>query len=304
MADLSIIIPTKDRGEIFFNTLKNIIISSSHVDVEIIVVNNSASPIQLSNKPSYVSICDNPFDKNSVFSSRNYGASLAHSAILLFVDDDIIVSKESIDYAISFHKEMKYSCFNVNWQYPPELLAEIKKKIFGRFLIKTGFTAMKSLYGAGWKEDEPFMAMSIASFFFCITKDDFTLIGGYNEKHLHEGTDIDITERLLENKITMWINPLVMVYHNEADRVDLLNWLERKKRFGAISRNAVNMGDNSHVLHYSPLKSFVFKRVYFLQPLLLKALNMLNLLKMDILGFALINALLGANIYKGYNSPE
>jgi GT2 family glycosyltransferase len=303
MGDLSIIIPTKDRGDIFFNTLKNVISASSHINAEIIVVNNSATSIQIPGKPANVSAYDNPGDKNSVFSSRNYGATIARNPILLYIDDDIIITKESIDYAIKFHKEHEHSCFNVNWKYPPELYAEMQKKIFGRFLIKTGFTAMKSIYGGeGWNDNAPFVSKQLASFFFCILKEDFIKIGGYNEKHLHEGTDVDISDRLAANGITIWINPLIMVYHNEADRVDLMNWMQRKKRFGEICRNAVNMGDKSHALRYSPLKSFAFMLIYLMQPVLLMGLNMLNYLKADSLGFFIINALLGANICKGYNS--
>jgi glycosyltransferase involved in cell wall biosynthesis len=304
MASLSIIIPTKDRGEIFLKTLQSIISASSSSDTEIIVVNNSLTPIQLANKPNNVSVYDNPYDKNSVFSSRNYGASLARNQVLLFIDDDIIVSKESIVYALRFHDENSNACFNVNWQYPPELLAEMEKNIFGKFLMKTGFTTMRSLYGEGWKDNAPFIARSLASFFFCIKKDDFMKIGGYNEKHLHEGTDIDITDKLIENKITIWINPLIMVYHNEADRIDLMNWLQRKKRFGVISRNAVNMGDSSHALHYTGIKVLAFRMIYMFQPLLLQLLAILNKLKANELGFKVIDALLGANICVGYNSTK
>jgi GT2 family glycosyltransferase len=163
---------------------------------------------------------------------------------------------------------------------------------------------MRSLYGEGWKDDAPFIARSLASFFFCIKKDDFVKIGGYNEKHLHEGTDVDISNKLIGNNITIWINPLIMVYHNEADRIDLVNWLQRKKRFGAISRNAVNMGDNTHTLHYSVLKALVFRITYFFQPLLLQLLVILNKFNANELGFKVIDALLGANICVGYNSPE
>ena len=93
MYELTIIIPTKDRGNIFFRTLDSILKSSSHLKVEILVINNSLIPVNIQNKPANVFVFDNPFDKNSVFSSRNYGASIAKSPILLFIDDDILVTR-------------------------------------------------------------------------------------------------------------------------------------------------------------------------------------------------------------------
>src|ERR1700761_4072159 len=138
MPELTIIVPTKDRGSIFLKTLAQIIRSSSRHDVEILVVNNSEIPVSIENKPDNVFVHDNPNDKNSVFSSRNYGASIARSSILLFIDDDILVTPESIDYAINFHTQHNNSCLNVNWEYPPALIERIRITVFGNYLIKNG----------------------------------------------------------------------------------------------------------------------------------------------------------------------
>jgi len=303
MYDLTIIIPTKDRGSIFFRSLDQIIKSSNHINAEILVINNSLTPVTIQNKPANVFVFDNPFNKNSVFSSRNYGASIAKSTILLFIDDDILVTKESIDYAIAFYKVNSNACFNVNWQYPPDLIDKIKNTVFGRYLIKHGFSAMKSMYnGPEWRDDEPFVSKHIASFFFCIRKEVFTKIGGYNEKHLHEGTDIDISNNLNKNDIVIWINPLIMVYHNEEDRVDIMNWLERKKRVGAIHGNSVSMGDTEHILTYSRIKRIAFNVIYQLQPVLLSVIRLYDAVGIKSTGSSLINAMLGANMCHGYYS--
>jgi GT2 family glycosyltransferase len=303
MEGLSIIIPTKDRGMIFYKTLESVVAASAHINPEIIVVNNSINKVLLPHKPENAKVYDNPFDKNSVFSSRNYGASIAKSPILLFIDDDILVTKESIDYAIAFYKVNSNACFNVNWQYPPDLINKIKNTVFGRYLIKHGFSTMKSMYnGLEWRDDEPFISKHIASFFFCIKKDVFAKIGGYNEKHLHEGTDIDISNSLNKNNVVIWINPLIMVYHNEEDRVHIMNWLERKKRVGAIHRNSVNMGDTDHILNYTATKRIAFNIIYQLQPVFLSIIKLYDAVGLKSAGTLLINAMLGANMCQGYYS--
>ena len=303
MPELTIIIPTKDRGGIFFKTLNQIVESSSQHDVEILVINNSAVPLRIENKPANVFIYDNPNDKNSVFSSRNYGASIAKSPILLFVDDDILVSRNAIDYAITFHSQNSKACLNVNWEYPPELIEKIKDTVFGNYIIKSGFSSMRNLYkGKEWKDDKPFVSMKIASFFFGIMKCDFDKIGGYNEKHLYEGTDVDLSKNLNNNRITIWINPLIMVYHNEEDRVDIVNWLERKRRLGAILRNSVILGDKTQALHYPLFKRTFYGIIYYMQPMILSIIKMLDRWKIGIGGYKLVDLLLGVNMCNGYYS--
>jgi GT2 family glycosyltransferase len=303
MPELSIIIPTKDRGVIFFKTLEKVIESTAHRDTEIIIINNSVTPLMIPSLPVNVMLYDNPNNKESVFSARNYGAGIARSPLLLFIDDDIIISKESIDYVITFHTSHAHGALNPNWEYPPELKEKLRNTVFGRYLIKHGFTSMRTLFGrSGWQNNAPFLSPSIASFFFSILKDDFIKIGGYDERHLHEGTDADISNRLIKNGIEIWINPLLMVYHNEADRTEIINWLERKKRLGAIHGNSANMEDYSHPVHYSFMKRAGFSLIYKAQPLLLRIIKQFDNTGFDSAGFFLINALLGANMCEGYYS--
>lgn len=302
MPQLSIIIPTKDRGDIFRKTFEKVVDASSHLDAEIFIINNSLSPVVINQKPGNVFIHDNPNNKDSVFSSRNYGGGIARSPILLFVDDDILITKESLDCVMAFYANHGPACLNVNWVYPTDLMEKIKKTVFGRYLIKHGFSSMKSLYGKGWDDSKPFKSNSLASFFFAIRKTDFEKIGGYDERHLHEGTDVDITNRLHKSAIETWINPLVMVFHNEIDRTELMNWLERKKRLGEVLGHSKNMPDIAQDVHYSLFKRTSFSIIYRMQPLLLGVIKLLDSFKLDFMGFFFIDALLGANMCHGYYS--
>ena len=106
--DLSIILPTKDRQSILFKTLKTLLESTSEINCEILIIDNStANDIHLPEalQSKLVKIFKNPGNRTSVFSSRNYGASLAQSDQLLFLDDDILITNESLRFAIEFQKQ-------------------------------------------------------------------------------------------------------------------------------------------------------------------------------------------------------
>jgi glycosyltransferase involved in cell wall biosynthesis len=106
MNELSIIVPTKDRQAILHRTLENLISASINFSNEILIIDNStSSDILLPKKlnDSRIKIFKNPGNRNSVFASRNFGASIAKNNLLLFLDDDIIVSEEAIRKIVEFH---------------------------------------------------------------------------------------------------------------------------------------------------------------------------------------------------------
>ena len=91
---LSIIIPTKDRTEILKLTLQKAIEAIEGFEIEIIVVNDGNEIIQKIENPK-IQYHNNP--KKGVTTARNYGASLAQSDLLLFLDDDMWITKETIN---------------------------------------------------------------------------------------------------------------------------------------------------------------------------------------------------------------
>ena len=90
--DISIIIPTYNRNNLLYKHLAIAFQELSGLSYEILVINDSKTNIV--NIPqdwqSAISVYNNP--KQGVASARNYGASLAKSDNLLFVDDDMIIN--------------------------------------------------------------------------------------------------------------------------------------------------------------------------------------------------------------------
>ena len=303
---LSIILPTKDRMPILLKTLDSLLNATKSVNCEIYIIDNSTiSDIELPEhlKRPFLQVMKNPRDRNSVFSSRNYGASLARAPILLFLDDDIITNAESIEWVVRFHSEHEKAAANVSWKYPPWLLERMQSQSFGRFLIGAGFTTMRELYGADrWKEGVLFESGEVASFFFSVRRSTFEAMGGYEERHLHEGTDIPLIESLQQLNVPMYIHAGITVFHNEEDRIEPASWLERKKRMGEVSARAVRMNKRTgHEFSYSAIKSTLLSLMWVLRKPLLFVVrkNGFYILPGGMMR-AIISGLTGAYIRKGY----
>ena len=300
---LSIIIPTKDRGTVFYKTLDAAYRASLMISAEIIVINDSKSNLLvIDTKYEYrVKIIDNI--KSGVASARNLGAKHAKYSHFLFLDDDILITSNNIADLIQDIGKYPNAAINFNWTYPLELTEQIKKTQFGRYLIKNGFTSLKGWSSnLKWVDTEIFQVDLIASYFLCISKDNFNIVGGYNELFPHAGAeDFEFAMRLKNNGIIGLCNPFSIVWHNEEDRVELLPWIQRKERAAETRRIAVNMGYNELAINVSNQKIKFVKLLYYLKSVLFIMLEIIpNRSIFDKLYFKVVNNLLMIYLYKGY----
>lgn len=305
MVIASLIIPTFNRN-ISVNACISSILKCKLDNIEIIIVNDyKEGSVVLSeeNKSSLIHIVNNP--KKGVASARNYGANQAHSFKLIFVDDDMIVNRETILKSINFLDTTKKKSYNANWDYEKELLSQISKTQFGRYLIHYNFTSLKGWNNntIEWKDNALIKSKGITSQFFAIKKEDFDFVGGYNESFPFAGfEDYELNIKLKEKGIENYIDTEVLIYHNEFDRVNVINWMQRQKRGAQTRKVAVNMGFSELEINYR-----FGKRILYFTFLLLKIPIMFwlkiipNKKKFDVFYFKCINILLGVNIYEGYH---
>jgi GT2 family glycosyltransferase len=298
---LSIIIPTKDRGEIFKLTLRHALDAMEELPCEIIVVNDSKTSKPTVPQSSNIRLVDNL--KNGVASARNLGASLAVSPNLLFLDDDILISKKSLTHVLNHSYLLENSCFNLNWEYPQEPIAQLKQYQFGRFLLKQKLTAFEGWYNdASWQPNALFQSRAVASFHLSISKANFEKSGGYNESFPFSGfEDYDFPMRLKKMGLRLYIDTRATVHHNEADRMDLDNWLATQERRAITRRVAVNSGYGDLALNYGFMKAIILK--LFLIPgwtSFIKSIPNIKLL--DPFYFKMIGIMAASRIYKGYTS--
>src|ERR1035438_788899 len=143
---ISIIIPTKDREPIFEKTFESAHKAIEGFDIEIIIVNDSKEKkVKLKENYPNVTVVDNP--KNGVASARNLGAHLAKSDLLLFLDNDILISRNNIITTLELYKDNYEICYNFNWVYPVQFVGKMKRLQFGRYLDANNFTSLR-----GWNK--------------------------------------------------------------------------------------------------------------------------------------------------------
>ena len=304
---LSVIIPTKDRCDVFKETLNTLMRAVEGMDAEVIVVNDSTTPLEVEPElfvPT-VKILQNP--KSGVASARNYGAANALGDLLLFLDDDILVSKKSLLHTLTLHCDLGKACVNLNWEYTPSLNAELPKTAFGRFLEYYKMTSFRGWYAdeTTWKVNELFPSRSIASFHLSIKKSDFIAAGGYDESFPFSGfEDYDFSERLKKSNVLFFIDSRITVFHNEVDRMNFNNWLASQERRATTRRVAVSRGYAEFILNYNVIKSCVLRLVLLVEGAMVKTINMCSQLHFfDPIAFKLIAFIQASRIFKGYHSP-
>lgn len=302
---ISIIIPTRNRYPILMSSLSELTEAISGISAEVIVVNDGDSPLDLAQFRTAVKVVANR--GSGVASARNTGASFAAGTVLLFMDDDMWMTRRAIEEILRFHNETDFAALNVNWIYPPDLDRMLPDTVFGRYLGYFGFTSLKgwSKNNIEWHDTERFETRGITSQNLSIRKQTFIKTGGYNEAFPLAGfEDYDYAKRLNERGVKIVVDPLILTFHNEADRLSLDDWLDRRVRGGITRRVAVAHGHPELQLYYSVGKKAALSCIRFSSPFLRRLISMPWLARrqrLDGIRFRLINLLLAEAIYRGYS---
>lgn len=298
---LSIIIPTKDREAILSETLSRLYEALEKMNFEVIVVNDTTADLNLVGLN--VRVSRNP--GQGVASARNHGASLASGEFFIFLDDDMLVNLDLSVAIENWSANFPDACINANWVYPEVLQQDIATGKFGRFLNHYGFTTLKGWHQDHvWDPDKIFEVKSVTSQFLWMNRRIFQKIGGYNDQFPFAGfEDYDLAKYLNHNNIKIFIDPTVLIEHNERDRAtDIKAWMARKLRGGKTRRVAVSLGYNELTLEYGWMKAMIYEKVNHNKSFFFGILKLIPNLKLfDSASFSLINLLYGASVYEGYS---
>ena len=261
--DISIIIATRNRKKILWETVEKATIAIKNKNAEIIVVNDGDLPLvvpsQFLHKITYF---DNP--KRGVSSARNFGTIKARGTIFFFVDDDMWINSEVIDWINLFVIEQKNSnaVYNINWEYPPTLNEKLFNTKVGKYLLKGNYNTMWGrMHHKGEKPVKSIYSFSsIASCSLVISNSIFNKIGGYNEKMIFQGEDIDLTNKLNSMQIPIYCVFNVTLFHNHQDRLEIKSFLKRdadgfNSEFKAVKYGFIKPPDD---LKYNGIKKLIF----------------------------------------------
>lgn len=237
---ISIIMPTYNRFDVVKETIQKAIAAADGIDSELIVVNDGKDlPFSITHPK--LSIFKNP--QKGVAYARNFGAAKSKYPILFFIDDDMWITPATLRLIISLwqDKQLEENYFNLNWAYPVELQDKLKSKKIGRYILGSNYHTLegRSFMKVDYNRQVVDM-IGVGSCSFCISKENFDKIGGYNEKIDFQGEDIDIAIRLGNNHIHSKLATAVTCYHNQEDRLEIEGYIDRVYR-GFLSQAKAGM---------------------------------------------------------------
>ena len=227
---ISVIIATRNRESILYTTLETAIAAIRYKPVEIIVVNDGEQDLVVPERfNSMIRVFNNP--RRGVSSARNFGASTAKGSVLFFIDDDMWIVPEAIDWIDKqFRMEQnRGAVYNLNWEYPSTLYKKLNNSKIGRFLLDAEYNTMWGrMHEKGIKPQKGLYKFhSIASCSLVMHNTIFQKVGGYNEQLIFQGEDIDLSNRLRLMSIPVFVVFDVTLFHNHQDRLDLKQDLGR-----------------------------------------------------------------------------
>ena len=243
---ISIIIPTYNRFQILEETLQKVLALETAIPYEVIVVNDGLD-LPFTIQDAKLKIYKNP--KRGASSARNFGAANAQYSILFFIDDDMWVSEESIAAIAQLQQQSFFEtkCVNLNWMYPKSLTDLMQHKKIGRYLLRANYHTLEGRSKIIIDQSQtmtPVNAMGSCS--FVIGKSLFMSIGKYNENITFQGEDIELSKKLNEINIPIFLYTPITCYHNQKDRLDIDGFLDRDRR-GYISQF---QNKNKHATHH------------------------------------------------------
>jgi glycosyltransferase involved in cell wall biosynthesis len=242
---ISIIIATRDRETILWESVEKALNAIANNAVEIIIINDAD---KLLTPPGHLSgriVCvNNP--RRGVSAARNYGVSQSSGDILFFVDDDMWVNEAAIDWITDTFNNLnpRERVFNLNWEYPPVLQKQLSNSKVGRYLLSSDYHTMWGRMHQQGKQPASgiYEFPNVGSGSLVMLKEIFASIGGYNEVMIFQGEDIDLSQRLLSAGIKIFTVFSVTLFHNHQDRIGIDGYISRESNGYASEFKAVRAG--------------------------------------------------------------
>ena len=237
---ISIIIPTYNRFEILKETIEKAIGIKTTIVFEIIIINDG-NPIPFVFDNPKITLLKNP--SKGVSSARNYGAKNAQYDILFFIDDDMWITARTLEIIHQLYKEnlLEHSYFNLNWTYPEILQQKLSTVKIGRYILHANYHTLEGRCHRKFDYSIPAIDHNgVGSGSFCILKENFNTVGGYNEQVEYPAEDIDMKEKLERKNISSKIVTEISCFHNQQDRLDIDGYFQRTYT-GAFSQAKAGM---------------------------------------------------------------
>lgn len=227
---ISIIIATRDREAILWETIDKAVEAVQGKNAEIIVVNDGEEDLvpalAITDKIVWLK---NP--SRGVSAARNFGTANANGSILFFIDDDMWINAAAIEWVAQFMQQEKNTkaVYNLNWEYPSKLNTALRNTKIGRFLLDAEYHRMWGRMKQTGAEPQQglYKYDSIASGSLLLHKSLFNVIGRYRQELIFQGEDIELSNRIRSLNIPIYAVFDVLLHHNQQDRMEIHGFLKR-----------------------------------------------------------------------------
>jgi len=248
---ISIIIPFRDKVELLKVVVDSIIQKSKYQKFELVLVSNQSQEKETLQylkfiKKEYNNIIILKYDQIFNFSAmNNFAAERANGELLFFLNNDTEAISEDFLEKLSFFALKKH----VGAVGPKLLFEDGKIQHAGVILGLTGLAehafkdipdhdGFDSFGSAQWTRN--YLAVTAAA--LMIEKRKFNLIGGFNEKLVVCGNDVDLGIRLYEAGFRNVYLPSVKLFHFESksrkgSKIPEGDYLESIKSYGKYLKN-------------------------------------------------------------------
>lgn len=229
---LSIIIPVKNGSHTLDHCLRSVK-RSSYRNFEVIVVNDHSTDNTVQIARSYNCTILEAVDGEGANYARNIGASNAKGEILLFLDSDIVVRRDTILEIVETLEEEKVDAVVgiYSAKHRHETFVSQYKNLWVRYSYLKSSPAIDWLFG------------SISG----IKRKAFERIGGFNVELLarHGHDDIELGKRFAQSKLNIVLNIDAEVEHlkNYTIRSFIRNEFDRSSGFANL---ALRLGELKH----------------------------------------------------------
>mgnify|MGYP001608514904 CR=1 FL=1 len=249
MINASIIIPTYDRPDLLVKTISSALEQSyPRENYEIIVIDNSKNSTATSRamgpflkKPSDQNFRYIKLDKIGVHYARNKGAQIAQSDLLIFTDDDCILSKNLISSYISAFKEypnmdVSGGPIKLRWETPPP---KWLYRLMGDSKVFYMLSKMEPYDNFHLDKKGFFFSANIA-----IKKKILFKVGGFNPElvgnsYVGDG-ETGLYKKLWQQKILIGYVPQAIIFHQISQkRITLDYFMKRMVNEGASNAYSI-----------------------------------------------------------------
>ncbi|MDP6922534.1 MAG: glycosyltransferase family 2 protein [Lutibacter sp.] len=200
--------------------------ASSHLDVEVVVVDNNSSDASvemLQEKYPWVKCIQNP--QNTGFSkANNQGVSLARGRYILVLNPDTVLAEDTFDLLIEFANSkpdlgiVGAKLIDGTGHFLPESKRNIPS-LWTSFwkLFFIGSQSGKGYYASQLHKDATGRVPVLVGAFMFMERSVYLEVGGFDEDYFMYGEDIDLSYRVLKKGYQNYYYSAVRVLHYKGE---------------------------------------------------------------------------------------